>query len=81
MISFKYRGREWSLGVFISPEQDYEIQVIADNALVYDPFMGSGTTAKMAHILNRKWVGSEISQQYCELAQRRLKPYLNKLDL
>jgi len=34
--------------------------------LVYDPFMGSGTTAKAAHLLKRKWIGSEISQEYGE---------------
>ena len=32
--------------------------------LVYDPFSGSGTTAKMAHLQKRNWVGSEISAEY-----------------
>ena len=51
--------------------------------LVYDPFMGSGTTAKMAHLLKRKWLGSEISKEYVELAEKRLEPYLRQgtLDL
>lgn len=31
--------------------------------LVYDPFSGSGTTAKMAHLQKRNWVGSEISAE------------------
>ena len=44
--------------------------------LVYDPFMGSGTTAKMAHIYKRNWIGSEISSEYVELANKRIKPYL-----
>lgn len=44
--------------------------------LVYDPFMGSGTTAKMAHLQNRKWIGSEISAEYVALAEKRLQPYL-----
>lgn len=44
--------------------------------LVYDPFMGSGTTAKIAHLLERKWLGSEISKEYCEIAEERLKQYL-----
>ena len=46
--------------------------------LVYDPFMGSGTTAKMAHLLKRKWLGSEISKEYVELAEKRLEPYLRQ---
>jgi len=41
--------------------------------LVYDPFMGSGTTAKMALKANRKYIGSEISKEYCEIAESRLK--------
>ena len=44
--------------------------------LVYDCFMGSGTTAKAAHLLNRKWVGSEISDEYTRIAEDRLRPYL-----
>ncbi|MBE7515366.1 MAG: site-specific DNA-methyltransferase [Chloracidobacterium sp.] len=44
--------------------------------IVYDCFMGSGTTAKAAHLLNRQWFGSEISGEYIKLASERLKPYL-----
>lgn len=49
--------------------------------LVYDPFAGSGTTLKMAHLLNRNWIGSEISKEYCELAEKRIKPYLQQQAL
>jgi site-specific DNA-methyltransferase (adenine-specific) len=44
--------------------------------LVYDPFMGSGTTAKIAHLLNRNWVGSEISKEYVDIAVERLNEYM-----
>jgi len=47
-----------------------------ENDLVYDPFMGSGTTAKMAQILNRNWIGSEISKEYVEIAEERLNNYV-----
>lgn len=47
--------------------------------LIYDPFTGSGTTLKMAHLLKRNWIGSEISKEYCELAEKRMKPYLQQL--
>ena len=40
--------------------------------LVYDPFMGSGTTAKMAAANNRHWIGSEISAEYCKIINNRL---------
>lgn len=44
--------------------------------LVYDCFMGSGTTAKIAHKLNRNWIGSEISNDYVIGADKRLHPHL-----
>lgn len=40
--------------------------------LVYDPFMGSGTTAKVAIQNNRNYIGSEISQEYCWIITERL---------
>ena len=49
--------------------------------LVYDPFGGSGTTAKMAHQLNRNWVLSEISSEYCEIAQKRIAAHTAQIKL
>lgn len=40
--------------------------------LVYDPFMGSGTVAKMAVLTKRNYLGSEVSPDYCSEAQERL---------
>ena len=40
--------------------------------IVYDPFMGSGTVAKAARSLGRRFIGSEISSEYCAIAERRL---------
>ena len=42
--------------------------------VVYDPFMGSGTTAKVAIVTGRKYLGSEISSEYWEIAQKRINP-------
>lgn len=49
--------------------------------LIYDPFMGSGTTAKMSHLQKRNWIGSEISDKYVEIANKRIKPYLDQTTL
>lgn len=40
--------------------------------LVYDPFMGSGTTAKAAIQLERNWIGSELDEGYCNICNQRL---------
>lgn len=49
--------------------------------IVYDPFMGSGTVAKVAHQMNRRWIGSEISEEYVDVAMRRIKPYIDQYNL
>jgi DNA modification methylase len=51
---------EWVLGFF--PEAQ----------TVLDPFLGSGTTAVAAKMLGRKYIGIELSKEYCEIAQRRV---------
>jgi len=43
-----------------------------ENDIVLDPFLGSGTTAKMAKQLGRNFIGIEISKEYCEIANKRL---------
>jgi site-specific DNA-methyltransferase (adenine-specific)/modification methylase len=45
--------------------------------LVYDPFMGSGTTGAVAHKLNRNWLGSEISIEYCKISNTRISSSFN----
>jgi len=35
--------------------------------------MGSGTTAKMSILNNRNWIGSEISNEYCDIIEERVK--------
>lgn len=41
--------------------------------IVLDPFMGSGTTGKMAILSDRHYIGFEISNDYCQLAEQRVK--------
>jgi len=51
---------------------DHIISWSNEGDLVYDPFLGSGTTGKVALELNRQFIGSEISAEYCQVAERRL---------
>lgn len=39
---------------------------------VFDPFTGAGTTAKMCRLLDRKFFGTELSKEYCEISKQRL---------
>jgi DNA modification methylase len=68
----------------IFPEQLVKEHIYSwsnEGDLIYDCFMGSGTTAKMAHLQKRNWIGSEISKEYTELANKRIKKYINQTSL
>ena len=44
-----------------------------ENDIIYDPFMGLGTTGIVAKSMNRRFIGSEISQNYVEIANKKIK--------
>jgi modification methylase len=47
--------------------------ISATNAqLILDPFAGSGTTCLAAKNLGRKYIGIELSQEYCDMARKRV---------
>jgi site-specific DNA-methyltransferase (adenine-specific) len=46
------------------------------NEIVFDPFLGSGTTAVSAKHSNRNYIGIELSQKYVDVANERLKQNL-----
>ena len=58
------------------PEQlanDHIISWSNEGDTVFDPFMGSGTTGKMAKQLNRDFIGIEIDKEYFEIAKQRIE--------
>jgi site-specific DNA-methyltransferase (adenine-specific) len=59
----------------VFPEKLAEDQIITwtnEGDIVLDPMCGSGTTCKMAMINNRHFIGIDISDEYCEVAKKRL---------
>lgn len=57
--------------------QDHILSWSNPNDIILDPFMGSGTTAKMAILNNRQYIGFELSAEYCEIAEKRVKEAAN----
>lgn len=56
------------------------IKALTDEGdLVYDPFMGSGTTAEAALRLGRNFIGSELKKEYVKLANERIQLHNNTL--
>lgn len=50
-----------------------------ENDIVFDPFIGTGTTAIGCRQLKRNYVGCEISSEYCKIAEDRIKSISNTL--
>lgn len=58
------------------PEKLFAKLILASSKegdIVFDPFLGSGTTSVVAKKLNRKYCGIEVNEEYCLLAAKRLQ--------
>ena len=47
-----------------------------ENGIVLDPFMGSGTTAIVARVLNRNFIGIELNKEYVKISEKRIRERL-----
>jgi DNA modification methylase len=52
-----------------------------EGGIIYDPFMGSGSTAIASIRANRQFIGSEMSEEYIKIANKRIQPLLNQTKL
>lgn len=48
------------------------------NDIVFDPFMGSGTSAVAAETLGRRWLGIELSPNYTDIARKRVNAFIEE---
>ena len=61
--------------------KDHIISWSNEGDLVFDPFMGSGTTAVAALDTNRRYIGAEIAKEYVEIANERIKNHSTQTDI
>lgn len=88
----KIKGCIWDIAVAqnktghpaVFPEvlaNDHIISWSNEGDTVFDPFMGSGTTGKMAILNNRKFIGIELNEEYFAIAEKRIKEAQQQLKL
>lgn len=61
--------------------KDHIISWSDEGDLVFDPFMGSGTTAVAALDVGRQYIGVEIAKEYVEIANERIKNHTTQTDI
>jgi site-specific DNA-methyltransferase (adenine-specific) len=59
------------------PSKAIKILTYRDD-IVLDPFCGSGTSVVAAEIENRRWIGIELSENYCNIARERVQHFIDK---
>ncbi len=84
----RYKDNIWDIAIAqnktshpaVFPEQianDHIVSWSNEGDLVFDPFVGSGTTGRMAVLNNRKFIGIDISKEYCEMSKERIENIIN----
>ena len=58
-----------------------KLSAFAENAVILDPFIGSGTTAVAAKKLGKNYIGIDINEKYVKISERRLKELDDNPDL
>jgi len=56
--------------------EDHILSWSNEGDTIFDPFMGSGTTGKMAKLLNRRFIGIELDDEYFQIAKERVQKAL-----
>ena len=71
------------LDITLPPKLIKKLRTGKKGDLIFDCFMGSGTTAVVSKELNRNFIGCEISKEYCLIANSRLhqENLLNLLEV
>jgi modification methylase len=85
----KHKGEVWDIAPSRGDEHPatYPIELVEnilhnlpDNALVLDPFMGSGTTGVACKNLGRNFIGIELDENYFEIASKRIEDTKDKTN-
>ena len=73
----RYHPTQKPFGLFVAILEKYAQQT----DLICDPMFGGGTTLLACERLNRRWIGIEIEEKYCEIAAKRIEKERSQLKL
>ena len=73
----RYHPTQKPVGLFVQILDKYS----KDSDIVLDTHLGSGTTAIACERLNRRWIGIEIEEKYCEISAKRIEKERSQLKL
>jgi len=76
MTTIKYKPSEKGETEYQTTLSDCGCNAGFEGGLVYDPFMGTGSTAEVCLRTKRNFIGSEMSKEYVKIAEKRLLPFL-----
>ena len=48
--------------------------------VVYDPFVGAGTTCVVCEKMERKYIGTDISENYCDISRKRIQEVIDSRE-
>lgn len=72
--------KKFSYGMPVDVPRKCILNYTNEGDIVYDPFMGSGTTAIAAFRTNRRYLGSELNEEYWKLSVERTEEEKNSID-
>lgn len=81
MTTIKYKPSEKGATEYVSELSDCGCNAGFEGGIIYDPFMRTGSTAESTIRANRNFIGSEMSKDYCEIANKRIEPFLLQTKL
>ena len=66
---------------FVRKNSGFFLQNKIARPIVLDPFIGSGTVAEVCERYGRAWIGIELSQEYCDIAVKRIEKEARQMKL
>jgi len=76
-----FKGWQPLCDCFVRKNSGFFLQNKIARPIVLDPFIGSGTVAEVCERYGRAWIGIELSQEYCDIAVKRIEKEAKQMKM